>query len=197
MAHHTATAAHYLVSEEEFNSLDALRSELSMVSALLIHHHNGANEFDDPKGMGNFLERHMETLKALVRAMEARHEEHAKAASAEAARPDDCSISGGDFTTIFQVLSGLASVTRGHVKELSRKLHAFSQQDAALAPMFAAWMMAVTPDDQGTDFMHRQDPDDEELMQFAKTQPIKARRAAHPIGRGAAKRKHLTAAGAR
>jgi hypothetical protein len=127
----------FIITEDESNRLDSVRGQLNLVAELFAGTPRAGALHIDPVDTSEFLFTQVATIKSIIEATESRHSESWEQSVAE--EPSDGNLLPGmDMLDIIRLLSGQASLTKGRVKELGRRVLTLTQRDASVMDVLSA-----------------------------------------------------------
>lgn len=124
----------YAITEDEYNAIDAARSQLNLVAGLLTSTDADRNLFD-ASDLYYFLAAQTATLKGVLNSADDRR---------KAERDKNNVLSCIDWMTIIRVVSGRRALTGTGLKDMSRKLQNCVKVDPDMEYVLNAWTEVMT-----------------------------------------------------
>lgn len=126
----------YQITEQEFQTMDAVRGQLGLVAGLLTAKGADANLYD-ASDLYDFLAAQVDTIKDLLKVVDARY---------DAARDENNKLSYIDWYNMLQVVSGRRAMRRCDLNALGQKLQNSILVDPDMEFTFNLWKDVMTND---------------------------------------------------
>lgn len=126
----------YAITEDEYNAIDAARSQLIFVAGLVANGPATAKVYETD-GLYEFLSAQSQALKGVITSATDRY---------DASLDKSNVMSSFDWTDIIQAVSGRVNLTGKRLKKISLKLQNCVAIDPDMALVLRAWMAVMTDD---------------------------------------------------